>query len=68
MMRHSGFLVRCLPSQALRDERLRQHGLRLARPEKVRPIGLAQQPKEQRRIVFRIHVVHETASQNRWTP
>src|SRR5262252_4622795 len=56
------------PSQALRVERLRQRGLRLARPEKVRPVGLAEQTKEQRRIVFRIHVVHETASQNRWTP
>jgi hypothetical protein len=56
------------PSQGLRVERLRQRGLRFARPEKVRPVGLAEQTKEQRRIVFRIHVVHETASQNRWTP
>ena len=56
------------PSQALCVERLRQRGLRLARPEKVRPVGLAEQTKEQRRIVFRIHVVHDTASQNRWTP
>src|SRR6516164_3913458 len=49
-------------------KRLRQRGLRLARPEKVRPVGLAKQTKEQHGIVFCIHVVHETASQNRWTP
>src|SRR5439155_4912551 len=42
-------------------------GLGFARPEKVRPVGLAEQTKEQHRIVFRKHVVRETASLNRWT-
>jgi len=55
-------------SEALRVYRLRQRRECFARPEKVRPVGLAEQTKEQRRILFRIHVVHETASQNRWTP
>jgi hypothetical protein len=55
-------------SEALRVYRLRQRRDCFARPEKVRPVGLAEQTKEQRRILFRIHVVHETASQNRRTP
>src|SRR5262249_4317962 len=42
-------------------------GLRFARPEKVRPVGLAEQTKEECRVVFRKHVVRETDSPNRWT-
>jgi len=64
----NGFSPLFYLSEVLRVEQLRQCDLRFARPEKVRPVGLAEQTKEQRRIVFRIHVVHETASQNRWTP
>jgi len=39
-------------SQALRVERLRQRGLRLARPEKVRPVGLAEQTKNSSGLSF----------------
>jgi hypothetical protein len=62
-----GFLVRCFTQSPKRVERLRQRGLRFARPEIVRPVGLAEQTKEQCRIFFRIHVGRETASPNRWT-
>src|SRR5215470_8243133 len=33
----------------------------------MRPVGLAEQTKEECRVVFRKHVVRETDSPNRWT-
>jgi hypothetical protein len=65
---NSAFLVRCFTqAEALRLERLNVRRPRLRPPRNSAPVGLAEQTKEECRIVFRKHIVRETDSPNRWT-